>query len=81
MTLPALDDIAWVVLGQIIHADKAFGALFFSKGRSHDTDMLFAGPEFVIKCGVYVTSLHHLPCMLGVSLSHLHAPCGQVLRA
>ena len=60
VTLPALDDIAWAVLGQIINPDKAFGSLLFCKGRSHDTDMLFAGPKFVIECAAAPPAAPHL---------------------
>ena len=45
----ALEDIAWVLLLHVVRPEKFYGALLHTKGRAHDDDMLFYGPELTVE--------------------------------
>ena len=50
LSFNALEDIGWVLLLQTIYPGDAYGALIYCKGRSHDRDMLFVGPQLTVEC-------------------------------
>ena len=49
LEIDGINDIAWVLQMHLVRPDNAFGALVYKKGRTHATDMLFAGPKVTIQ--------------------------------